>query len=183
MASKGAASVTKAAVAVSGAASKIVASSSKPTAASATVGGVMGLDAAGAARLNLAAMKEAAAIMSLRMAPLSLDDKTGRLRPLGFAPPQVNIGPPTLRKRLRLHPHWKLRPARRWVDFVPFISLLTITFDPALYGSAGARELARQAQGSTVKTKFSKCDIKVTETEDGEPGVVQVKWVSYLIFL
>jgi hypothetical protein len=83
-----------------------------------------------------------------------------------------------LRKRLRLHPHWKLRPVRRWVDFAPYVSSISLTFDPALYGSAGARELARQVQGTKVREKFSSCAVKVTETEDGVPAIVEIKWVS-----
>jgi hypothetical protein len=141
----------------------------------------MGHDFAAATRLNAAAMKEASVILAMRASPMTYDAATG-LRPEGGAAASAG-GPPLLRKRLRLHPHWKLRPVRRWVDFAPYVSSISLTFDPALYGSAGARELARQVQGTKVREKYSSCAVKVTETEDGVPAIVEIKWVSHSLLL
>jgi hypothetical protein len=145
----------------------------------------MGLSAAAAAALNAANMAEARRLLSLTSATMAYDGATGRLTPapradaLGAAvPDRAPARPPVvLRKRLRLHPHWRLRPARRWVDFAPYLTSIRIAFDPILDGSAGARELARQVQSVKVRTRFSKVAVKVAETSDGEPAIVEVKWV------
>lgn len=159
-----------------------------PSAAS----GPLGLDAASAGRLNAERMVSAQKFLVLRTASVALDAATGSLLPAPAAPAApASFGAPVpsdaprpdrggaqqFRKRLRLHAHWRLQPARRWVDFGPFISAISITYDPALEGSVGARELARQVQSEKARSRFSKIDIVVKESDDGQPGIVQVKWV------
>lgn len=172
---------------------KAVASAASAAARAVPSSGPLGLDAASAGRLNAERMAIAQKFLVLRTASVSLDAATGSLlpAPAPAAPPASSFGAPVpanapraerggapqFRKRLRLHAHWRLQPTRRWVDFGPFISAISITYDPALEGSVGARELARQVQSEKARSRFSKIDIVVKESDDGQPGVVQVKWV------
>jgi hypothetical protein len=134
--------------------------------------------------------KEAEALMKLRTSPMFFNPALGTMSPRvpTPTPPQPRGGPlpshpptamagRTFNKRLRLHPHWKLRPVRRWVDFVPFIKELTICYDPGVEGFVGARELGRQALSPKVMAKFSGCAVKVFEKDDGSHAVVHIQWV------
>lgn len=132
--------------------------------------------------------KEAEALMKLRTSPVFFNPALGTMSPkVVVATPQPLGGPlpshpptamagRTFNKRLRLHPHWKLRPVRRWVDFVPFIKELNISYDPGVEGFVGARELGRQALSPKVMAKFSACAVKVFEKDDGSHAVVHIQW-------
>ena len=136
---------------------------------------------AAAAPLALGIAREAATLLTLRAAPIpmALHASSGLLTPGAPLPPRPppGLGGRTLNKRLRLHPHWKLRPVRRWVDFAPLVKELSIRFDPAVEGFAGARELGRQARSSKAQAKFPNCAVSVLELDDGSLPMVVVKWV------
>jgi len=127
--------------------------------------------------------KESALLMSLRASNFfSFEPTTGKMSPQLSGPlpdrPPTPLAGRVFNKRLRLHPHWKLRPARKWVDFVPFIKEFYIAYDPAVDGFVGARELGRQARSPKVAAKFPTCNVIVQEKDDGSPAIVTVQWVS-----
>jgi len=137
---------------------------------------------AAAQPLALGIAKEAEAFLSLRRTiPMAHDPATGLLTPGEALPdrPPTALAGRTLHKRLRLHPHWKLRPVRRWIDFAPFIKEIHIRFDPCVEGFAGSRELGRQARSQAVQTKYPSCAVKVQELDDGTLPMVVIKWVRF----
>lgn len=163
-----------------------------------------------AALVRAADIAKEAQILALRpsVAPLVLHPSTGTMTLAGALPdrPPAREGAPrVLRKRLRLHPHWKLRPVRKWVDFAPYVKEIKIAYDPGLDGSAGARcvgggggvkcgagaslwaslihcshhcsELGRQVYSTKVRKLFPKYTIDVQETHGGEQALVTLKMV------
>ena len=124
--------------------------------------------------------QEAATLLRLRSSfPVALHPVTRTLTPGAPLPerPPTALAGRMLRKRLRLHPHWKLRPVRRWADFAPLIKDITIRFDPCVEGFVGARELGRQARSSKALAQFPGCAVDVQELDDGCHPMVVVKWV------
>jgi hypothetical protein len=158
-------------------------------AAGASAGGGSGSGGSAAASMAAAAakavpfLKEAQALLTLSASTeLKVHASTLTLTPVGAVPALAPLGsaagPKLFRKRMRLHPHWKLRRVRKWSDFVPFIKEIIFSFDPAVEGCTGARELARQCKGDKIRSKFPKCMVTVNTLDDGSPAVVTVKWVS-----
>jgi hypothetical protein len=131
--------------------------------------------------------REAAALMTLRPSfPMTLHPVTRLLTPGAPLPDRApssssSSSGGTMNKRLRLHPYWKLRPVRRWVDFAPLIKEISIRFDPSVDGFGGARELARQARSSKALAAFPGCAVKVEELADGSLPMVVVRWVRVLL--
>ena len=129
--------------------------------------------------------REAAALMTLRPSfPMALHPVTRLLTPGAPLPDRAPSssssgggGGGAMNKRLRLHPYWKLRPVRRWVDFAPMIKEISINYDPSVKGFGGARELARQARSSKALANFPGCAVKVEELADGSPPMVVIRWV------
>ena len=136
------------------------------------------------APLNAAVASEVAVYATLRPAfPMTLHPTTGTLTPAGPLPDRPPPGGPRLlRKRLRMYPYWKHRPARRWADFAPLVKELHVTYDPALEGARGARELGLQARTAAMRKKFPGAVVRVVEVEDGSLTVVMIKWVRCFVF-
>ena len=138
--------------------------------------------------------REAAALMTLRPSfPMALHPVTRLLTPGAPLPDRAPSSSSSssssgssagagagLNKRLRLHPYWKLRPVRRWVDFAPMIKEISINYDPSVKGFGGARELARQARSSKALANFPGCAVKVEELADGSLPMVVIRWVRWL---
>lgn len=131
------------------------------------------------APISAAVGRELAVYETLKQTyPIALNPATGTFAPVGPLPDRPPPGGPTLlRKKFRAFPYWKNRPIRKWADFAPMVKELHVAYDPALEGSRGARELARQARTGSMRKQFSRVVVTVKEAEDGSLATVMIKWV------
>jgi hypothetical protein len=133
------------------------------------------------APINAAVGKELAVYETLRSSyPVALNPSTGTFTPVGPLPDRPPPGAPKLlRKKFRAFPYWRNRPLRKWADFAPMVKELHVTYDPALEGSRGARELGLQARTGTMRRQWPRLAVTVREVEDGSLAVVMIKWVRF----
>ena len=92
-------------------------------------------------------------------------------------PPRSEL-PPLPRafvKKARPHAHWKLRPAHSYRRLAPHMAKLAVSFDPAVEGTSGVKELRRQATSPKARAAF-KCVVESDERADGRGATVTVTW-------
>ncbi len=74
-----------------------------------------------------------------------------------------------------------LSQVRRWRDFAPFVTKLTLRYDPGSQGTSAVQELRRQARVGAVRREFPKYVVEAVEetTGSGSAGAtVTVVWTN-----
>lgn len=73
---------------------------------------------------------------------------------------------------------FRLRKVRKWSEAAPYIKALEISLDPALDGTAGVKELWRQARGRNVRAANPQYTVGLVTHEGGAPAALKVTYAD-----